>query len=44
MLLREHPAPGGSEQVDPFEPELVTHGGDLVAENFDTPLDVSRAI
>jgi hypothetical protein len=44
MLLREHPAPRRSEQMDSLESELVAHGSNLVAEDVDSPLDVSRTI
>src|SRR6266545_3186617 len=44
VLLREHPAPGGAEQMDLLEAQLVAHGSHLVAEDRGAPVDVGRAI
>jgi hypothetical protein len=44
MLLREHPSPRSAEEVNAFEPELVAHGRNLVAEDVHAPLDVGGVI
>jgi hypothetical protein len=40
VLEREHPAPGGTEQVHTVERELVAEGVQLVEEELERPVDV----